>query len=153
MPLELCPISKVEAEAVTNLIYSAYQDDPQSKILYEVPASPATIASTLESALKNWDSDRTRRRMQIKDTDTGEMVSAATWYILPQRYGVDYTKLPDFHWPDGWHAEGATRSQTDHFVVRNKIMGPKPYICKLSQILLPLCCRSFRAASQSSSHS
>ena len=149
MPLELCPVSKSEAEAATNLIYAAYQDDPQSKFLYDVPAGPDTIASTLESALEYWDNDPTRRRMQIKDTDTGEMISAATWYILPERHGDDYKKLPDFKWPKGWHAEWATRLQTDHFVARNRIMGSKPYICMLSQILLLLCCYSLRAASLS----
>ena len=131
MPLELLPISKSDAEAITKLTYAAFQDDPQSKILYDVPVSPATVASTLASNLETWDSDPTRRRMQIKDTDTGDMISASIWYILPQRYGDDYKKLPDYKWPEGWHAEEAKKVFTNLFVARNRIMGAKPYICML----------------------
>ena len=54
MPLEVCPILESDVEALTNLIFAAFQDDPVSKLMYPVPATPPLIAWTVEDILKSW---------------------------------------------------------------------------------------------------
>ena len=130
MSLELCPARKADAEAVTRLFYDAYQDEnPVSKLMYPIPASKSIIAATLDLNLKSWGQDPTERRMQVKDSHTGELISYSSWFFCSRREGLDWKKIPEAQFPEGWYHENALAFEVKHIEARNKIMGPDPYIC------------------------
>jgi len=104
--------------------------------MYPVPASESIIAATLDSSLKDWGQDSTERRMQVKNSETGELISYSSWFFYPQREGEDWKKMPEAHFPHGWYHSNALSFQISHIEARNKIMGPKPYLCTVSPNVL-----------------
>ena len=130
MPLEVCPILESDIEALTNLTYAAFQDDPVSKLMYPVPATPSLIAWTVHNTVKSWGKDPTARHLQVKDTETGEMISASHWMFLPQREGDDWRRVPVIETSDEHHKERFTTLLANSTNKRNAVMGPQPYLCE-----------------------
>ena len=130
MPFEIRPIVKPEVDTVTKLIYAAYQESPVSELWYGVPASQSVIEASAKISLEGWGKTPNERHMQVKDTETGEMISAVTVFFIPQREGDDWVKAPEFKCPDEYNKEIFSRHLTEIFHKRNETMGAQPYLCK-----------------------
>jgi len=128
MPLKLCASCKSDAEAVTRLIYDAFEDNNFSKLMYPVPTSESIIVATSASTLKSWAQDPRKRHMQVKDSDTGELISYSSWFFQPQREGEDWKKMPEFHSPQGWYHDNVRTIRIKNTEACNRIMGPQPYL-------------------------
>ncbi|KAL9120214.1 MAG: hypothetical protein Q9187_003228 [Circinaria calcarea] len=128
MPLEICPILESDIEEWTHLIFAAFQDDPVSKLMYPVPATPSLIAWTVQNTVESWGKDPTARHCQVKDTETGEMISAAHWIFFPRREGEDWRKVPMVEVSDDYHRERFTALITNAASKRIAAMGPQPYL-------------------------
>ena len=130
MPLQVSPIPKSAAAEQMHLMYAAYQDDIVSKLFYDVPARPEVIQAGIDGLLANWDDDPTERRMQVIDSETGEMISASVWYFVPRQQGEEWKTPPVVGTRMGWHGDAYKTIIRDNHLKRVEIMGAQPYICE-----------------------
>ena len=130
MPLKVSPTPKSAAAEQTHLMYAAYQDDIISKLFYDVPARPEVIQGGIDGLLASWDDDPTERRMQVTDSETGEMISASEWYFVPPRDGEEWRTPPIAGERLGWNGDAFKTVLRDVHLKRVEIMGAQPYICE-----------------------
>ena len=136
MPFEICPVQRSDVEATTKVLFSAYKDDPVSKVMNPGGVTPSIISWVVNNTLKSWGKGPLSRRMQVRDTQSGEILSFSQWYFFPERRGDHWKKMPEMEWPDEYNQEVATTMQVTHITKRNEIMGEKAYICKSTSVTI-----------------
>ena len=130
MPLEVGLVPKSSVTELTHLMYAAYREDPTSKLFYTVPASSIVLQGSIDATLANWGKDPTERKMQVTDTETGEMVSSSDWYFIRERQGEEWKTPPVVADRVGWHGDAYKTIIRESYLKRVELMGAKPYICK-----------------------
>ena len=130
MALQICPTQKSDLETVAKILFAAYKDFPTSRLMYPGGLTPSILSGAVDSTRESWGKDPLVRRMQVKDTKTGEIISFSQWNFLPERKGDEWRKIPEMKWPDDYDGEAATKIQVRQINKRHDIMGTKPYICK-----------------------
>ena len=127
--LKLCEVQLDDIKATTALTFAAFADNVFNKLMYPHGVTPAIISYFVERDTKGWHKDPCARHMQVKDTQTGEIISYSQWFIYPERSRAELSRPINLEWPDGCDAEKNNALFNNGKRKRDGIMGGKPYMC------------------------
>ena len=89
MPLDLCPLLDDNLEAAQRLHLTANHDSEPNRTIFPNGASDTTVQHLADLDRKQlYDPESRSRHMQVKDTETGEMVSYALWMFFDHKRGI-----------------------------------------------------------------
>ena len=129
--LEVCAVQTGDLEATTALTFAAAESNVITKLIYPNGVTPAMLSYFVEQSTKSWHNDPCARHMQVKDTQTGEIISYSQWSIFPEKTKAERRKPSKVDLPDGSNKEAFKTLRNNGKRKRDKIMGGKPYICTL----------------------
>ena len=130
MPLELARASAADLRKLLEIQFAAFAEDPMNAVMFPVPTPPSAFEKALERARNDFQ-DPDVAFVKVTDTDIGEIVSYARWFIWKhERPEEEWNKEKKRDWGEGTNVEAA-----DAFVgaineKRRKIMAGKPHCCK-----------------------
>ena len=130
MPLEYHTLTASDARTMSDLMYGGYSDDPVSQMMYPLPASEASKAATAEAIAASWGKNLNEHVLAIKDTDTGQIISWAHWFVNPPREGEEWKEFKEPSCPPDWNAAYIVEAMRNNWEKRIEIMGGKAYICE-----------------------
>ena len=83
MPLVLCPILESDLEAAHRLYLTTNHDSEPHKTIFPSGVNDITVQHLADLDCKRMYAPNSRsRHMQVKDTETGELVSYASWMFF-----------------------------------------------------------------------
>ena len=132
MPLQLGPASETDLPEILKVQFAAFAENAVNRLMFPVPTPPSTFEKSLDRARKDFRSPDVAF-MKITDTETGEIVSFAKWFIYRQeRPEAEWNKEDKRDWGEGTNVE-----VSDAFIGainrnRRKFMAGKPHCCRLT---------------------
>lgn len=120
-----------DCEAIAKIEFEACSHDPGFSTVFSNGATPAVLedyARRFRNDLKN--DPTTCHIYLIRDSDSGDAVSFATWHFFPERQQHEIDEeilLGDFHLPEEANRELGNRLISNGLRKRHEIMGPQPY--------------------------
>jgi len=130
MPLELSPATQSDCEALIRLQFEAYDQDPVQHVLFPNGATQITVSHFAEHDRKSMAEDPYVRYMKVTDTETGQIISFAQWFIYPERLEEEWNQLKPFPFPSDANAEAGNALITVSIRAKNEIMKGQAYACK-----------------------
>jgi GNAT superfamily N-acetyltransferase len=131
MPLQLAPAGEADLPKILEVQYAAFAQDPINRLMFPVPTPPSTFEKSLDRARRDI-SNPDVAFMKVTETETGEIVSFAKWYIYKhQRPEEEWNKEEKRDWGEGTNVEVADTFFGLLTRNRRKFMAGEPYCCKL----------------------
>lgn len=131
MALVLYTPTVEDAKALVELVFAGYSTDPVSALYYPVPASERHKAQAKQMMIDSWDKNAELRRLCVKDESTGELVSLATYYLVPPREGDGWMERGSFEMPDEFNKEVFMHYGDFNRRKKIELFGKdKPYVCR-----------------------
>lgn len=129
MPLTVLPALVADVEAVYEVFFEAFKDEPIMDFLYPGGVDrKAHNAATVEW----WNHDTTGYTAKCVDTETGEVVGMSNWEVFWKPDEASRWQKPtDIPWLQGEEKTRCLRVVEPMWDVREKLFGKEKYICKL----------------------
>ena len=132
MPLELYRPSRDDARLLSDLLYDGYSDDDVSALMYPVPASEESKASTAKATAESWGKNPREHVLVVRDTELGKSISWGHFFIETEKTGEEWKTFKEREFPPDWNSDFANAALREGWEKRVDIMGSQPYICECS---------------------
>lgn len=119
-----------DCEAIAKIEFEACSEDPGFSTIFPRGATPAVLEDYARRFRHDLANDPTCHISVIRDVDSGELVSFATWHFFPERrrVAIDQELLQDdFHLPEDANREVGNRLIRNGLRRRHEMMGFQPY--------------------------
>ena len=126
----LTEVREYDCEAIAKIEFEACSDDPGFSTIFPKGATPAVLEDYARRFRHDLENDPTCRMYLIRDLDSGEVVSFATWHFFPERRQDEIDEemlLDDFHLPEDANREAGNQLIRNGLRRRHEIMGYQPY--------------------------
>ena len=134
MHLEVLPVLESELEAIHRFKLSADRVNPIEQVLFPNGASEISVKHFAAQDLKAMrDPKNTSRHVQVKDVDTGDIVSYAQWSFIFGEEEEEHGKVVESGYYDEWPVDSnhdfINQMVKQGKVKRNGLMKGQSYAC------------------------
>lgn len=129
----LLPAQPADCEAISFVEFAACAEDPGFSTIFPHGATPETLQNYTQRYQSDLKYDPTCHIMVVKDVETGEVASFATWHFFPEREQDETDNemlVDDFHLPSDANVEAGNRLIRNGIRKRHEIMGTRSYACR-----------------------
>ena len=126
----LTEATEADCEVIAKIEFEACADDPGFKTIFHKGATPAVLEDYTRRFQKDLKDDPTCHMYLIREAQSGQIASFATWHFFPERSHEDIDEqllIDDFQLPEDANREAGNRLIRNGLRKRHELMGTGAY--------------------------